>query len=194
MKKVSLITDGSCIGNPGQGGWACLLRFGGTKKEFFGFAPRTTNNRMELMAPIQGLLALKEPCEVEITTDSEYLLYGITKWIIKWKRRHWWRKHGPVRNADLWMELDELASLHETTWVWTRGHAGHEDNTRCDWLAQNAAATQRSSWADGRPHATLRLDLGADYVPPKPQAGLFEDVEPGGEDDEDDEEAVQKIG
>ena len=102
MKKISLITDGSCLGNPGPGGWACLLRFGGVKKEFFGFDPRTTNNRMELMAPIQGLLALKEPCEVEVTTDSEYALYGITKWIIKWKRRHWWRKHRPVRNADLW--------------------------------------------------------------------------------------------
>jgi len=129
MKKVSLITDGSCLGNPGPGGWACVLRFGDVKKESFGFDPHTTNNRMELMAPIQGLLALKEPCEVEITTDSEYVLYGITKWIIKWKRRHWWRKHGPVRNADLWMELDELASRHKTTWVWTRGHAGHEDNT-----------------------------------------------------------------
>jgi ribonuclease HI len=121
MKKVSLITDGSCLGNPGPGGWACVLRFGGVKKEFFGFDPHTTNNRMELMAPIQGLLALKEPCEVEITTDSEYVLYGITKWVIKWKQRHWWPKHGPVRNADLWMELDELASLHQTNWVWTKG-------------------------------------------------------------------------
>lgn len=189
MKKVSLITDGSCLGNPGPGGWACLLRFGGVKKEFFGFDPHTTNNRMELMAPIQGLLALKEPCEVEITTDSEYVLHGITKWIVKWKRRHWWRKQGPVRNADLWMELDELASLHKTSWAWTRGHAGHEDNTRCDWLAQNAAATQRSSWADGRPHATPRLALGADYVPPKPQADLFADMGPDGEDDDDAEEA-----
>jgi hypothetical protein len=104
-----------------------------------------------------------------------------------------WRKHGPVHNADLWMELDELASLHKTTWLWTRGHAGHEDNTRCDRLAQNAAATQRSSRADGRPHATLRLALGADYVPPKPQANLFADVEHAGQDDEDDEELVQKI-
>ena len=131
---------------------------------------------------------------MEITTDSEYVLYGITKWIIKWKRRHWWRKHGPVRNADLWMELDELASQHKTAWVWTRGHAGQEDNTRCDWLAQNAAATQRSSWADGRPHASLRLGLGVDYVPPKPQADLFEDAEPGGEDDEDDEDPARKVG
>jgi ribonuclease HI len=194
MKKVSLITDGSCLGNPGPGGWACLLRYGGVKKEFFGFNPRTTNNRMELMAPIQRLLALKEPCEVEITSDSQYVLHGITKWIIKWKRRHWWRKDGPVPNADLWMELDELASMHKTTWTWTRGHAGHQDNTRCDWLAQNAAATQRSSWADGRQHATLPLNRGADYVPPKPQPGLFEGLESGGEDDEDDEAAAEKTG
>jgi ribonuclease HI len=149
---------------------------------------------MELMAAIQGLLALKESCEVEITTDSEYVLHGITKWILRWKRRHWWRKYGPIRNADLWIELDELASLHKTTWAWTRGHAGHEDNTRCDWLAQNAAATQRSSWTDGRPHAPLRLGLGVDYVPSKPQAALFDDAEPDSEDDDDDEDALQKSG
>jgi ribonuclease HI len=143
MKKVSLITDGSCLGNPGPGGWACILRFGGVKKEFFGFDPHTTNN---------------------------------------WKRRQWWRKHEPVRNVDLWMELDELASLNKTTWLWTRGHAGHTDNSRCDWLAQNAASTQRSCWADGRRYAPLRLNLGADYVPPKPQLGLFEDF--GSNDDE----------
>jgi RNase H len=92
MKKVSLITDGSCLGNPGPGGWACVLRFGGVKKELFGFDPLTTNNRMELMAPIQGLLALKEPCEVEITTDAEYVFHGITKWPARWKWWHWWRK------------------------------------------------------------------------------------------------------
>lgn len=133
----------------------------------------------------------KEPCEVEITTDSQYVRYGITKWVIKWKRRHWWRKNEPVRNTDLWMGLDELAALHSTIWLWTRGHASHEDNTRCDWLAQNAAATQRSCRADGRPHATLRLGLGADYVPLKPQAGLFEDLEIGGEDAEDDDDVGQ---
>ena len=185
MKKISLITDGSCLGNPGPGGWACILRFGGTKKELFGYDPRTTNNRMELMAPIQGLLALKEPCEVEVTVDAEYVLQGITKWSINWKRRHWWRKHGPVRNADLWIELDDLAAAHRTTWVWTRGHAGHEDNNRCDWLAQEAARNQTSSWEDGRPHQPLPHNLGADYVPPKPQAGLFDDF--GGDDDEGEE-------
>jgi len=188
MKKVSLITDGSCIGNPGPGGWACILRYGVIKKEFFGFDPRTTNNRMELMAPIQGLLAIKEPCEVEITTDSQYVLMGITKWIVKWKRMHWWRKSRPIRNADLWMELDNAILPHKTTWLWTKGHAGHEDNNRCDWLAQNAAALQRSSWADARPHDTLRLNLGgADYVPPRPQTNLFDDHAAGDDDDGDDD-------
>jgi ribonuclease HI len=182
MKKVSLITDGSCLGNPGAGGWACILRFGTNKKELFGYDPHTTNNRMELMAPIQGLLALKEQCEVEITTDSEYVLHGITQWIIKWKRYHWWKRHRSIRNVDLWMELDELAAAHQTTWTWTRGHADHEDNNRCDWLAQNAARTQTSSWSDGRPHSPLRLNLGANYIPPRPQGSLFDDVMPADDD------------
>ena len=151
-----------------------MLRFGGVKpKEIFGFDPHTTNQRMELMAPIQGLLALKElalkePCEVEITSDSQYLVLGMTKWIFQWKRRHWWRKHEHVPNAGLWIELDALASPYKPNWVWTRGHGDHEDNVRCDLLARKAAATQKSSWADGRPHAPLRLNLGVDYVPPKP--------------------------
>ncbi|MCP5115940.1 MAG: ribonuclease HI, partial [bacterium] len=152
------------------------LRFGEVKKELFGYDPHTTNNRMELMAPIQGLLALKEPCEVDVTTDAEYVVRGITRWIVWWKRRHWWKKKRPVRNADLWIELDELVAIHKTNWIWTKGHAGHDDNNRCDWLAQNAARTQVSSWPDGRPHDRLRLDLGPDYVPPNPQAGLFEDL------------------
>jgi ribonuclease HI len=182
VKKVLLITDGACIGNPGPGGWACLLRFGDVKKELFGFDPHTTNNRMELMAPIQGLLALKEPCEVEITTDSMYVLEGITKWIVNWKRRHWWFKRRPVSNVDLWMELDDLNAIHKTAWLWTKGHAGHADNNRCDQLAETAAATQESSWADNRRHAPLRLALGPDYLPPKPQAGLFDDSEDDGDE------------
>jgi ribonuclease HI len=146
VKRVLLITDGSCLGNPGPGGWACVLRFGRIAKELFGYDPHTTNNRMELMAPIQGLLALKEPCEVDITTDSEYVRQGITNW--------------------------------------TKGHAGHDDNNRCDWLAQNAARKQISSWADGRARGALRHELGPDYVPPNPQAGLFEGL--GVVEDEDD--------
>ncbi|MBV8847791.1 MAG: ribonuclease HI [Bryobacterales bacterium] len=177
MKRVLLITDGSCLGNPGPGGWACILRFGAVKKELFGYDPHTTNNRMELMAPIQGLLALKDRCEVEITTDSEYVRQGITVWIVHWKRRQWWKKNRPVRNADLWIELDELVQKHQTQWAWTRGHADHDDNNRCDWLAQNAARTQTSSWSDNRPHHKLTHDLGAGYLPPKPQRGLFDNLE-----------------
>ena len=186
MKKVSLITDGSCLGNPGPGGWACILRYGTAKKELFGYDPSTTNNRMEMMAAIQGLLAFKEPCEVEITTDSEYVRQGITIWIKKWKKRHWWKKNRPVRNADLWMELDELDRAHQTTWLWTKGHALHDDNNRCDWLAQNAARTQTSSFGAGSPSGPLRLNLGRDYLPAKPQASLFEGLDDAVEDDDRD--------
>jgi ribonuclease HI len=186
LKKVSLITDGSCLGNPGPGGWAAILRFGQTKKELFGFEPHTTNNRMELMAPIQGLLAIKEPCEVAITTDSEYVRQGITLWVQRWKAAHWWRKNHPVRNADLWIELEELVSTHQTQWTWTKGHADHDDNNRCDWLAHNAARTQTSSWPDGRSRGTMRHELGWAYVPPRPQASLFDDVSAEAADDDDD--------
>lgn len=186
MKKVTLITDGSCLGNPGPGGWACILRSGGTKKELYGYDPQTTNNRMELMAPIQGLLALKESCEVEVTTDSEYVRQGITKWVIRWKRRHWWKRNRPVRNADLWIELEELVAAHKTLWLWTKGHADHEDNNRCDELAQQAARSQASSWPDGRPGAPLRLALGAGYVPPNPQGSLFGGEAPDEDDDAED--------
>ena len=146
MKKVQLITDGSCLGNPGRGGWACVLRYGGKVKEIFGSEPQTTNNRMELKAAVEGLRALKEPCEVELVTDSNYVKHGITEWIHKWKRNGW--KTGgnkPVANQDLWHELDEDASRHNVKWEWTKGHASHADNNRCDELAQNAARMQISS-------------------------------------------------
>jgi ribonuclease HI len=186
MKKVALITDGSCLGNPGPGGWACILRFGTVDKELYGYDPHTTNNRMELMAAIQGMLALKEPCEIEVTTDSEYVRQGITLWVAAWKRRHWWRKNRPVRNADLWMELDRLVSIHKTDWMWTRGHAIHEDNNRCDWLAQNAARTQTGSGLHGGRYGPLYFNLGSDYIPPKPQADLFGDLDaPEGDDESD---------
>ncbi len=184
MKKVCLITDGSCLGNPGPGGWACILRFGAVQKELFGYDPLTTNNRMELMAAIQGLLALKEECEVDVTTDAVYVLEGITKWIVAWKRRHWWKKTHPIRNADLWMELDELVKHHKVNWIWTKGHADHEDNNRCDYLAQEAAKTQTSSWPDGAPHGKLRRNLGRDYVPLRPQASLFEGLAVPEEDED----------
>ena len=146
MKKIKLITDGSCLGNPGPGGWASILRFNKHKREMYGYAPHTTNNRMELTAAIEGLRALKEPCEVEIVTDSEYVKNGITSWIHGWKRKNWMTaSKKPVVNRDLWEELDRLAAKHHVKWSWTKGHASHEDNNRCDELAQLAAREQRAS-------------------------------------------------
>jgi ribonuclease HI len=144
MKKVQLITDGSCLGNPGPGGWAYILRYNQHKRESCGFERRTTNNRMELTAAIEGLRALKEPCEVEIVTDSEYLKNGITSWIHGWKRKGWVTStKKPVVNRDLWEELDRLVAMHHPHWSWTKGHASHEDNNRCDELAQRAAREQK---------------------------------------------------
>ena len=146
MKHVRLITDGACLGNPGPGGWACILRYNEHKKELWGAEPHTTNNRMELRAAIEGLRALKEPCVVEVVTDSEYLKNGITAWVPNWKRRNWMTSQKkPVINRDLWEELDEVAGKHKITWSWTKGHASHSDNNRCDELAQMAAREQRRS-------------------------------------------------
>jgi ribonuclease HI len=144
VKKVHLITDGACLGNPGRGGWACILRYNSHKKELWGSEPHTTNNRMELRAAIEGLRALTEDCEVEVITDSEYLKNGITTWIHGWKRKGWMTAaKKPVVNQDLWKDLDEQVSRHKTTWSWTKGHASHADNNRCDELASMAANTQR---------------------------------------------------
>jgi ribonuclease HI len=146
VKKVKIITDGSCLGNPGRGGWACILRYNEHKREIYGHSPHTTNNRMELTAALEGLKALKEPCEVEVITDSEYLKNGITKWIANWRRRNWMTiEKKPVVNRDLWEELDALTGKHTTRWSWTKGHASHADNNRCDELATMAARDQRSS-------------------------------------------------
>jgi ribonuclease HI len=143
LKKIQLITDGACLGNPGPGGWACILRFGDKKKEMFGSEPQTTNNRMELTAAMEGLRALKEPCEVEVVTDSQYVKNGITQWIHGWKRNGWkTASKKPVVNQDLWTELDQLASKHKLEWTWTKGHADHDDNNRCDELATRAAREQ----------------------------------------------------
>ncbi len=140
MKKVQLITDGACLGNPGPGGWAAILRYGPQKRELVGAEPQTTNNRMELTAAVQGLSALREPCEVEVVTDSSYLKNGITEWLPRWKRNGW-RTAGKqsVKNQDLWMQLDEQVQRHTTRWTWTKGHAGHADNNRADELATGAA-------------------------------------------------------
>ena len=146
MKHVQLITDGACLGNPGKGGWACILRYGEHKRELFGCEPHTTNNRMELTAAIEGLKRLKESCSVEVITDSEYVKNGITKWINGWKKKNWVSSgKQPVKNRDLWEVLDELSSSHQTRWTWTKGHASHEDNNRCDELATRAAAEQISN-------------------------------------------------
>jgi ribonuclease HI len=146
VKKIQLITDGACVGNPGPGGWASILRHGNQKREMFGYAPLTTNNRMELTAAIEGLRALNQPCEVEVITDSEYVKNGITQWIHGWKRNNWITSaKKPVMNSDLWRELDEEVSRHKTTWTWTKGHAAHDDNNRADELAAMAAREQRAS-------------------------------------------------
>jgi len=143
VKHVKIITDGSCLGNPGRGGWAAILRYNESKREIFGWAPHTTNNRMELTAAIEGLRTLKEPCEVEVITDSEYLKNGITKWMPNWKKRNWKTVTGsPVVNRDLWEELEGLTARHQVRWSWTKGHASHADNNRCDELATQAARDQ----------------------------------------------------
>jgi ribonuclease HI len=146
MKKVKVITDGSCLGNPGPGGWAAVLRYHGHALELWGSEAETTNNRMELTAAIQALGALKEPCEVEVVTDSEYVKNGITVWIHGWKKKGWMTAaRKPVINQDLWKALDEQASRHTVRWEWTKGHASHADNNRCDELAQRAAREQSFS-------------------------------------------------
>jgi ribonuclease HI len=160
LKKVQLITDGACKGNPGPGGWAFILKYGEFKREAFGSSPHTTNNRMELAAAIEGLKRLKESCSVEIVTDSEYLRNGVTNWIHGWKRKGWTTSDKkPVKNKDLWIMLDELVNTHEAHWKWTKGHASHEDNNRCDELASLAAADQIAS--DPAPSADpYRLHAG----------------------------------
>ncbi|MGD0499348.1 MAG: ribonuclease HI [Bryobacteraceae bacterium] len=140
MKKVQIITDGSCLGNPGAGGWAAILRYNDQARELWGWEPYTTNNRMELRAAIEALRALREECDVEIVTDSEYLKNGITHWIQNWKRNGWMTSaRKPVVNQDLWIDLDEQVGRHRATWTWTKGHASHADNNRCDELAARAA-------------------------------------------------------
>jgi len=146
MKKVQAITDGSCLGNPGPGGWAFILRYNGRTKEQSGGEPHTTNNRMELTAALRALQALKEPCEVEFTTDSQYLKNGVESWMARWKRNGWkTADKKPVLNQDLWQALDEELRRHRVRWVWTKGHAEHEDNNRCDELARAAAERQRGA-------------------------------------------------
>ena len=146
MNTVIIHTDGACKGNPGPGGWGVLMQSGEHERELFGGEPQTTNNRMELMAVIQALTALKRPCRVEIHLDSEYVRKGITEWITGWKAKGWrTASKQPVKNADLWQQLDALVqqSAHEISWHWVKGHAGHAGNERADDLANRGVDSVR---------------------------------------------------
>lgn len=139
-----MFTDGACRGNPGPGGWAVLLRMGAKERELSGGEPLTTNNRMELMAAIKGLEALKRPCRVDLHTDSQYVRDGITRWIHNWQRNGWrTSSKQPVKNAELWQELLAASAPHEVSWHWVKGHSGHEENDRVDALACQAADDQK---------------------------------------------------
>ncbi|MBP3686973.1 MAG: ribonuclease HI [Alphaproteobacteria bacterium] len=142
MKRIEIFTDGACSGNPGAGGWGVILRYKDLEKEMSGGEAETTNNRMELQAVIEGLKALKEPCNITLYTDSRYVMDGIEKWIYSWKKNGWKtaNKKSAVKNVELWQELDELRNKHEIRFVWVKGHAGHQENERCDELARTAAA------------------------------------------------------
>ena len=136
MTKVCIYTDGACSGNPGPGGWAAILSYNGHERELSGGEPATTNNRMELIAAISALEALKEPCEVELWTDSQYLARAVNEgWLAGWKRRGWRRKEGELKNPELWQALDTLLARHKVSFNWLKGHDGHEYNERCDALA-----------------------------------------------------------
>ena len=136
MKQVIIFTDGACRGNPGPGGWGAVMRYGTTEKTLSGGEPDTTNNRMELMAAIMALEALTQPCQVVLTTDSRYVMDGITQWMANWKKRGWkTASKQPVKNADLWRRLDAACSKHTIEWQWVKGHSGHPENEKADALA-----------------------------------------------------------
>jgi len=139
LPHVTIYTDGACSGNPGPGGWAALLRYGNHEKELVGSEQETTNNRMELTAALKALRALKESCQIDFFTDSEYLRKGINEWMAKWKRKGWkTAAKKPVKNQDLWKALDKAIQGHQITWHWVRGHAGNRYNERVDKLARRA--------------------------------------------------------
>ena len=136
MKTVNIYTDGACRGNPGDGGWGVLIKYENTSKEIYGGEKNTTNNKMELMAAIEGLKALNESCKVNLTTDSKYVMQGITSWIDNWKKNNWKSStKKDVKNKDLWLLLDKYVSMHEIKWFWVKGHSGHKENEIADMLA-----------------------------------------------------------
>ena len=145
LPMVEIATDGACKGNPGPGGWGAVLRFGDREKDMSGGETPTTNNRMEMTAAIMALEALNRPCRVRLSTDSRYVLDGLTKWLPGWQRNGWrTADRKPVKNADLWQRLVNAAAPHRIDWIWVKGHAGHPDNERADRLASDAAAALRS--------------------------------------------------
>ena len=136
MKQVIMYTDGACRGNPGPGGWGVYITYEGASKEIFGGKPDTTNNQMELSAAIEGLIALKEPCAIDLFTDSKYVMDGITQWIHNWKKNNWrTAAKKDVKNKELWQQLDELINFHQVQWHWVKGHSGDEGNEMADLLA-----------------------------------------------------------
>jgi ribonuclease HI len=145
-KIVEIFTDGACSGNPGPGGWGAVLRYGDVEKEMSGGEPATTNNRMELMAAIMSIEAVKRPCEIHLHTDSEYLRQGITTWIHSWKARGWkTADKKPVKNVDLWQRLELAIETHDVHWHWVKGHSGHVENERADELARLAIRQMRDA-------------------------------------------------
>ncbi|MDQ8021332.1 MAG: ribonuclease HI [Moraxellaceae bacterium] len=143
---IEIFTDGACSGNPGPGGWGAILRAGGTEKELWGGEPATTNNRMEMLAVIRALQSLKRPVQARVYTDSQYVQKGISEWIKGWKARGWkTASKEPVKNEDLWRQLDELTAHHKLEWKWVRGHSGHVENERCDALARQGVEAVRKS-------------------------------------------------
>lgn len=146
QKIVEIYTDGACSGNPGVGGWGAILRWNGHERELYGGKAHTTNNQMELMAAIYALKALKEPCSVDLYTDSVYVRNGISTWLEGWKKNNWrTTSKSPVKNMELWQALEDICSCHTVRWHWVKGHAGHPDNERADELARKAITEYREN-------------------------------------------------
>ncbi|KAA6204726.1 MAG: ribonuclease HI [Candidatus Tokpelaia sp.] len=160
MKKIIIYTDGACSGNPGPGGWACLLVYNGHEKEIYGGEAETTNNRMELTAAIRALEALTRPCNIELYTDSAYVRNGITRWIEGWKQQGWKNSgNKPVKNRELWQKLDAAQARHHIAWHWVKGHSGHAENERVDRLARKgaeAAAGQNRQNTAAAPQSSVK--------------------------------------